>query len=280
MRAVNMIRTAPEYRRAAFDSGLAAAGYTLANDVRDPRPGDLLVIWNRYGRFHQEAMRFEAAGASVVVVENGYYDPRRTGWHDRHVYAMALNGHNGSGRWPGNGVEYPDGYDDVEDRLMDFDVDFEAWGRSDGYILVCGQRGIGSPIMASPPDWEADVARRLRAFTDRTIKIRRHPGNRDPEVPIERDLEGAWACVVWSSNCSIAALRRGVPVFYEAPAVVTHKACHRTIDMIERRQPEWRGTDRFAAFLDLVWAQYSVEEIASGWPFKVLLGEGAARAAA
>lgn len=282
MRAVCLIRSQPEYRAAAFQAGLAAAGYTLApsepGGVRDPGPGDVLVIWNRYGRFHAEALRFEAAGAAVIVVENGYLDPRRTSWHARFTYAMALGGHNGSGRTPGRGLPIPAGGCPCGcSRLEMLDVEENidgGWSREGEHILVCGQRGIGAPGMASPPDWEANVARRLRALTDRPIRIRRHPGNQDPAIPVAADLNGAWACVVWSSGCAVAALQMDIPVFFEAPAIIVDKACHRGIARIER--PDY-SLDRIAAFIDLAWAQWTVEEIAAGVPFRVLLGGGASR---
>jgi hypothetical protein len=274
-----MIRSAPEYRADAFRRGLNRAGYLWTERPFAPEPGDVLVIWNRYGRFADAARRFEAAGAAVIVVENGYHDAARRGWHDRHAYAMALSsakgmGHNGSGRWPGNGVPYPQGLDPL-DRVDGLHIQTQPWRTHGKHILVCGQRAIGEPPMQSPPDWAAGVCRRLRGLTARPIRLRAHPGNADPALPLSYDLAECWAVVVWSSNSATAALIAGIPVFYEAPHIVTQRACHKGIGRIET--PEF--PDRVPALVDLAWAQWSVGEIADGVPFRVLL-QGVAGASA
>ena len=39
---------------------------------RDIKPDDILIIWNRYGKNDEYARQFEAAGATVLIAENGY----------------------------------------------------------------------------------------------------------------------------------------------------------------------------------------------------------------
>jgi hypothetical protein len=163
-----------------------------------PSPGDVLVIWNRYGRFAAEADRFEAAGCDVLVCENGYVGRDAEG---RQYYAIALGGHNGAGRYYVGGAE----------RWERLGIALKPW-RTDGeHVLVCPQRGIGPPGVAMPRDWARDVVQRLGAFTGRRIVVRPHPGNRPPERSLSADLDGVWAMVVWSSNCATEALIEGVP---------------------------------------------------------------------
>ena len=75
------------------------------------------------------------------------------------------------------------------------------------------------------------------------------------------------AVVVWGSSSAVQALVAGVPVFFEAPHIIVEDACERGIKNIDR--PSTR--DRLPAFEALAWAQWSLEEIAAGEPFRHLL---------
>lgn len=234
-------------------------------------PGDVLVIWNRYWNWHQQALAFEAAGGTVLVAENGYIGRDAQGIQ---YYALAIGGHNGSGRWfVGDGS-----------RLESLQLPLEPWQHNpDGHILVCAQRGIGSPTMASPDGWHHDVARRLKPLIRREIRIRYHPEDRNaprglPARSLDEDLAGASACVIWSSSSGVKALVHGVPVCHEAPHWVCARGAQPGIAGIEN---PLRSDDlRAAALRDMAWAQWSVAELASGMAFKTLLGPHPAIAAA
>ena len=71
----------------------------------------------------------------------------------------------------------------------------------------------------------------------------------------------------WASGIAARALVLGVPVFYEAPAIVCAGACTRGLEGIESP----RTPDRLPALERLAWAQWSVSEIARGLPFEYLL---------
>jgi hypothetical protein len=260
MKAYCLIREQPHYRREAFVLGLKAAGYQLMPGEPRPAdhagPGDVLVIWNRYWHYETMADRFEAAGGRVIVAENGYIGRDASGIQH---YALALHGHNGSGRWPTGGAA----------RLKALNLDIRGFqDNPDGHILVCAQRGIGSRLMASPKDWHTRVAKQLAGLTRRTVRVRLHPEDKSaPRIqpPLDEDLKGAWACVVWSSSSGVKALVEGIPVFWDAPFWICAKAGPRGVALIE--QP-WRNeANRIAALIDMAAAQWSVAEIASGLPF-------------
>lgn len=256
MRALLLIRDAPHYRSDAFRSGLSACGFDVRRELGDPRPGDVLVCWNRYGTAELLGERFEKAGARVLVCENGYLGTDDDG---RQLYAIAEGQHNGAGRWAAGSW----------DRFASLRVAVKDWRADGGHVLVTGQRGIGSREMASPPGWAEDVARRLRAHTKREIRIRRHPEERPlrPSVPLEQDLERCWAVVTWASGAAVKAIVAGVPVFFEAPHWILSGAAKRDIREIE--QP-WMF-NRAPHLERLAWAQWRVDEIASGLPFRRLL---------
>lgn len=267
-RAFCLIRDQPFYRRDAFFAGLTAAGYQVFN-VPPARVenGDVLVTWNRYGHVQQIADRFEAEGGTVIAAENGYLNPgggnpkfdAHEGVHG--YYALALHGHNGSGKWPiGDGS-----------RWMALGIELKPWRMDGGHILVCPNRTFGSREMEPPPNWTLDVEDLLRRATKREIRIRPHPGNSRPARTLEQDLEGAWACVIWASSAGVHALINGIPVFQTAPSWICTGAASLNLNMIE--DPAMDYERREGALHRMAWAQWTVDEIARGAPFKLLLNE-------
>lgn len=244
-------------RHLAMEAGARAAGYTVhdaRNEIPHGRPGDVLMTWNLHGVRESEAAAFRAAGGEVIVWEEGY----TRYLHPVKHFAAALDGHNGSGRW------FPDG----PHRWRALGLDMAPWRADGDHILVCGQRGIGARAMASPAGWHDDVARRLRKITDRPVVVRPHPGkNKATAPPLEQQIAGAWAVVVWSSASALRALLMGVPVFYEAPHHVLEEAMTRGVEQVERPPTP----DRLEAMERMAWAQWSMDEIAAGEPFRHLL---------
>lgn len=254
--AYNMLRDFPVYRRGAFDSGLAACGFRIerGRGATEIRRDDVLVIWNRYGEWHNEACKFEAAGAQVLVCENGYLGRE---WRDGIWYAISRNWHNtvqaygGPERWDSLGIE------------------LAPWRESGEHILVLPNRGIGVPPVKQPDDWLQRVLAWLRKNTDRPVRVRQHPGTAEAR-PIDhgllKDLRNAHCTVTWSSGAALKGLNSGVPCF----------SCF----------PEWIGGnhplgdveappmgDRLEMFRQIAWSIWSLPEIERGEPFKWLLSE-------
>ncbi len=258
MIAINTIRTDPHYRRAAFDAGLKLAGYTLVTHGSPKSRADLLVTWNRQGPHEAMADSWEADGGTVLVCENGYLGQDNLG---RQLYAISVHGHNGSG-W------YPVG---TEDRFAPLDIELKPWHEDAGHILVCGQRGIGSRTMASPPQWEDKTAHTLKAMGHTAIKLRRHPGRFPPATTLEADLSGARVCVVWSSASGVKALTLGVPVVYAAPRwICAGAATHglKTLETLCRSD-----ANRLSAMQRLAYGQWTVAEIEAGTPFTWIMSQ-------
>jgi len=244
----------PHYRRECFLAGLKHCGFEVdATPLQAPTPRDVLLVWNRSPRNDLLAKRYEAAGARVVVVENGYIGADTTG---RQHYAMALGHHCGAGTWN----EGP------EDRWSRLGVELRPWRRSGTEIVVMPQRGIGPTGVRMPTGWTEDVARRLRKITDRPVRIRPHPGKERPDP--RADLSRAHAVVIWASGAGIKSLVYGVPVFHEFPLWIGAAASRANIGSIET--PLYG--DRLPMLRRLAWAQWSLDEITSGEAFACLLG--------
>jgi hypothetical protein len=255
--AYNLTRREMHYRHEIFSAGLKAAGYKVESlPPASGKPGDVLLIWNRYGQFHDIAKKFEQGGGTVIVAENGYLGKDALG---SQLYALAIGGHNGSGQWNTGGPE----------RFNALGIELKDWRAQGNHVLVCPNRSFGRPDMIMPCDWAADVRRRLAKFTHREIRVRAHPGNDKPKKPLADDLAGAWAVVIWASSAGVQALVQGIPVFRESPYWIAAAADSQNIKMIE--DPAMDDDRRISALQRLAWAQWSLAEIESGAPFDHLL---------
>jgi len=249
MLAVVRIRAQPHYRREAFIMGLDSLGYRIEASGGPKSRQDLLVLWNRMGPDDRDAERWERDGGTVVIAENGYIGKDERG---RQLYALSVGQHQ-------------HGLAGSEDRFPRLGIELKPWTTGE-HILVCAQRGIGSRLMASPPQWHVKMMDRLRKVTDRPLRLRMHPGNQPPKRALEEDLQGAHACAIWSSGSGVKALSLGVPVIYDAPRWICEAAA--------TRQASSLCTDdalRLEAFRHMARNQWRVDEIQSGEPFRRIL---------
>lgn len=250
MIAICTIRNEPHYRKNAFLTGLKRAGYSIVERGKPSSRADLLCMWNRQGGAEATANTWEHHGGTVLVCENGYAGRDEQG---RQFYAISAHGHNGSGWFPVG----------EEDRLEALNLPLAPW-RTEGYDLVCGQRGIGSVTMASPGGWDAKTVARLTAMR-RRVKLRKHPGKVPQKTTVEQELAGAATCVIWSSSSGVKALLNGVPVIYTAPHWICAEAAVRGLAGVEA--PLRDDAARIRALKFMAWGQRSVVEIESGEPF-------------
>lgn len=242
----------PSYRREVFDAGLRRLGYEMAGHIDRVEPDDLLIVWNRNGSNNEIAQGYLDAGARVIVAENGYIG---TDAHGHRLYAMALDHHNGAGRWRVGD----------DDRWARLNIPLSSWRADGDRLVVLPQRGIGAPGVAMPTVWPFEIRTRLRRATERPFFFRDHPGKKGGD-PYE-DLDGAWAAVTWGSGAAIKAIIAGIPVFHDFDRWIGASAATRGVRDIES---PWMG-DRLPMLRRLAWAQWSAAEIESGEPFKWLL---------
>jgi hypothetical protein len=249
-----MLRREP-YPHPQFAEGFKRLGYECVDSMpRHIGPEDVLCVWNRSGIRNHAAMAFEAARRPVIVAENGWIGRAPDGGK---LYALCLDHHNGAGRWfVGDG-----------DRLSKMKVEIKPWRKQGRHILVIASRGIGEPGIAQPRDWPITIARDLHRVTDRPIKVRLHPGDRN--APMDDDLRGAHAAVTWASGGAIKALASGVPIFYHLEHWIGASAAIHGVGNLEA---PFLG-DRLPMFHRLSWAQWTSAEIATGEPIAWLLSK-------
>lgn len=255
LKAYCAIRDQPVYRREVFVAGLKAAGYDVQplHCIGSGKPGEVLVIWNRYGGLHETASRFEKNGGTVLVAENAYLGNDRS---NRTRYAIARGGHNGQGEWYCGGPE----------RWQNLGIALKPWRQEGEHVLVCPNRSFGRPGYIMPSNWPEVVIANLRTLTKRPIRLRLHPGNSPPKTPLSQDLKNAWAVVIWSSSVGCEALVEGIPVLCLSPAWILKSVT--SPDLRNINDPPL--LDRLPGFEKLAWAQWHIDEIASGEPFHYL----------
>jgi hypothetical protein len=249
-------RTKVRPRIEALLAGFKRLGYATSEQV----PGaitasDVLVIWNRYGAGERIAARFDEIGAAVLVMENGYL-PHPSG---ADTLALARDQHLGAGASPAGDRA----------RFAGWGVELAPWQDRGAAapVLIAPQRGFGPSGVAMPHGWAEGIAAHIRRLTERPVRIRPHPGPHQPARALADDLAQAFCVVVWASRVGIEALVAGVPVISPFRKWIAAPATGGLIEDI--RCPA--RPDRLPAFERLAWAQYTVEEIADGWPLAGLL---------
>lgn len=248
-RAALILRHSESYRRDQFAIGLRRLGFEVADHTeRRPHADDLLVLWNRRRASEPDVLRYQAAGAPVIIAENGYLPSAAA-----KQFALALNAHNGAGRW----------WIGPSPR---FAVDLAPWRAQGEHILVLLQRGIGEQGVAMPTGWPSMIARRLADMTDRKIIVRRHPGMRGP--PLAPDLVNAWAAVTWGSGAGVKAIAAGVPVFHDFGRWIG-AAASKPLFNADLEDPFLGDREEFLRHI--TWAQWSVDEIANGHALEMVL---------
>lgn len=272
-KAYCLLRDKPFYRRDAFLQGLTLAGYEARSGAPwyPVGPGDVLVTWNRYGEHEQQADRFEAQGGTVLVAENGYLGIGGTTpkedvcgpYNGSHYYALSRHAHNGRGGWPaGDGS-----------RFAALHVTPAPWRSGGDYILVCANRSFGMRGGIMPRGWGATVRDLLAKLTRMPIRVREHPGNDRSPRSLAADLAGAAVVYIWSSSCGVHALLAGIPVVCFSPWWICKSAAGEGLGALVRS-----NFLRQSALERLAWAQWTVDEIASGLPFELLCGTSTAPA--
>ena len=122
----------------------------------------------------------------------------------------------------------------------DLGIVLRPWRTHGDHILLCLQRQGGWSMRGrSVLDWAADTIVELRQHTDRPIRVRTHPGDKQaqtyigsfqpvgplrgvslssPGTDLMTDLHNCWAVVNHNSSPAVAAAIEGIPIFVTDPA--------------------------------------------------------------
>lgn len=233
---LNLRHSVPE-REKAFRAGLERLGYQVVKGTTTmPGARDILVTWNRIREGHQSALAFENINCAVIVTENATWGNNFCG---DHWYTIASNYHNTANKFP---IGDHGRFDNLRVPLKDF--------RTYGETVILAQRGIGTAPVMMPITWPGSALKKYGG------RIRNHPGQHEVK-PLLADLATAGRVVTWGSGGAIKALMQGIPIVSDMP------------NWIGAQDNTDKG--RLAMLRRLAWAQWRLEEIATGEPFARLL---------
>jgi hypothetical protein len=257
---------------AALRTGLDALG--LSHCSHDDT-ADVAVIWSVVwaGRMRENQriwQHFRSRQRPVIVMEVGMLDRGRT-------WKMAVNG-TLSYAYHGQGIDL--------DRPRKLGITVAPWRQQGEHVLICTQRTDSLQWQGQPDtlSWLCDLRDRLRLYTQRPLVLRPHPRQKTIPVPgieidqprqipgtyddfdLGRGLDRAWAVINHNSGPGVQAVLKGVPAFVDASSLAAPVA---NLDIANIESPAM--PDRGTWLLHLCHTEWTLDEIATGWPVQRLL---------
>ena len=162
---------------------------------------------------------------------------------------------------------------------QDLGITVKDWNTKGKHILICLQRNGGWSMGGLDSiQWCTDTINQLRQYTDRTIVIRCHPGDKKTaqrlrlnltnvkisNAPlITDDLQKAWATITYNSSPGIASAIEGIPVFVTDPTPKTSQAYDiANTDLSKIESP--KTFDRELWLNKLAMCHWNFKELSSG----------------
>ena len=204
-----------------------------------------------------------------IVIDTGFIKNKRSDENDLNRYMQI--GYDGIKR---NAKCY--NQNSSQDRWKALEIPMKDWREEGEHILILGQHEIGiSTQHVDVVDWWEDVISRLGSVTKKTIKFRPHPnqtkfpkGNYELTTgkTMEEDLSNCWCAVARTTNGAVDAIINGVPVFTPDEACMAY--CVASHQLLKVENPVTPDRTQWAA--NLAYAQWSIEEMKQGLPWKHL----------
>ena len=256
----------------AFERGLKQLGLEYrSHDVT----ADVAVIWSQVwaGRMQgnqQVWQYFRNNRRPVVVLEVGLLDRGKT-------WKVGVNGTGNTAYW---------GQEQDASRVDQLGLALKPWRSTGSNIVIAAQRSDSEQWHEQPDaaTWVADTIKQVQAHSNRPIILRTHPRQRvvpplgcTYQVPqklansyddfdFDQCLRDAWAVINWNSGPGVQAAIAGVPVFVGASSLAAPVG-NQDLSQIEKPV----RPDRANWLVDVAHTEWSVEEIATGYPIKRLL---------
>jgi hypothetical protein len=256
----------------AFRRGIETLGFSHAkNDLN----ADVAVIWSVVwsGRMAQNQRvwdHYRKRNRPVIVLEVGMIQRG-------HTWKMAVNG-TGSYAFHGQGLDL--------NRPQKLGLDCADWQQTGDRIIVCTQRTDSLQWATQPSleQWLSELRDRIRLYTQRPLVIRPHPRqqvvhihgysmetpgkvqNTYDDFDFPKTLDNAWAVINHNSGPGVQAVLRGIPAFVDASSLAAPVA---NLDIANIEAPVM--PDRGRWLIELAHTEWTVAEIAEGWPLMRLL---------
>ena len=256
----------------AFERGLKQLGLEYqSHDVN----ADVAVIWSQVwaGRMQgnqQVWQYFRSNHRPVVVLEVGLLNRGKT-------WKVGVNGTGSTAYW-GQGLD--------ANRVNQLGLALTPWQETGSNIVIATQRSDSEQWHAQPDanTWVADTVKQVQAYSDRPIILRTHPRQRVVPPPgctyqvpqklansyddfdFDQCLQDAWAVINWNSGPGVQAAMAGVPVFVGASSLAAPVG---NLDLSQIEKPVRPDRDNW--LVDIAHTEWTVNELATGYPIKRLL---------
>ena len=157
------------------------------------------------------------------------------------------------------------------DRFDKFNLKIKTKDKNQGeYVLICPS-STGIHTYLKKTNWLNDTVNEIKKYTDRPIKIREKPrkaGTSGPsvaDVPLEQDLENAWACVTSCSISAVEAALQGVPIFSDPKSFAWSMS---SASLSEIEDPLYLNPTQ--CLYSLAYQQFTPQEFANGTAVSIL----------
>ncbi|QIK78071.1 hypothetical protein G7077_03235 [Sphingomonas piscis] len=207
------------------------------------------VVWGVLRESDRILAQAKAQSLYFLYIDHAYFD----------------RGHGRSYRITRNGYEAGAVRRCPSDRFRALGIETQPWRKSGREIVVCPPTDYFMQAHGCL-DWLETTLAMLKAATDRPIVVREKPKDTEAAVPLPVALESAHSLVTHSSNVAIEAVCLGTPVFV-SPASAAAPVGLTELSQIE--DPVY--PDRDAWLAHLAYSQFSLEEIADGRAWRMLL---------
>ena len=177
-------------------------------------------------------------GNRTLVVDSNlfnYADPKNKDRYLRYSF---------DGVFPTTGNYFRDFVDPTRWQKISKDqgIVLKEWRKEGNHILICTQRNGGWSMKGlSVTDWLNQTVNEIRQYSDRTIVVRGHPGDKNSQIYLRRnnlggkymisdkplltnDLKNAHCVITYNSSPGVAAAIEGIPVFVTDPVPQTSQA--------------------------------------------------------
>jgi len=257
----------------ALRQGLAASGIKCSSMDMN---ADVAVIWSlvwagRMKHNHAVWQHFRQSGRPVIVAEVGMIRRGQT-------WKLGING---------TGLNANHGTLSVPNRSAQLGMSTKPWTNTGTNIVIACQR-TDSEQWAGQPNidtWLNQTITQVRQHSSRPIVVRPHPrqtipliGNCTVQKPrplagtydsfdFDAGLDDTWCVINWNSGPGSQAIINGVPAFVGSDSLAAPVA---NLDWSQIENPA--RPDRAGWLEQLAHTEWTINEIATGYPLQRLLG--------
>jgi hypothetical protein len=217
----------------AGDRGIAHQGNTII-------PADAAVIqgWVHEGspntphlQLRKKVAEYQRKrGNHTIIVDSNLFNYGVGKDHPMQYLRYSLDG-----VFPTTGNYFWDNPDPTRWKQIsrDLKITLKDWRPNGNHILICTQRNGGWSMKGlSVSQWLENTVDQIKKYTDRTIIVRGHPGDKSAKSYLRTkpgryfvssnptildDFKNAWATITYNSSPGVASSIEGIPAFITDP---------------------------------------------------------------